>query len=171
MMNPKRLFLLVCLVLTLSTVAWVSGFDDNAENVVVAPKSTEVNVSRKRPVNKPQNTEQFVLVLDKLQRSPMAVYDLNPFGPKSWFVAPPPAPPPPPQQPTAPPFPFIYQGKLEEDVGRWVFYLVKGEHLYMVRKGEVFDNTYRLDSVENGNLIIQYLPLSIKQLLPIVGEL
>jgi hypothetical protein len=170
MMNRNRMILFACLVLTLAAAAWVSKSDDDVPNVVVAPVPAQMNAPRKRSANKSQSHEQPVLVLDRLQRSPMAVYDLNPFEPKSWFVAPPPAPQPPPQQPTAPPLPYVFQGKVEVDSGHWVFYLIKGEQLYTVRKGDVFDGTYRLDGIENGNLVIQYLPLSIKQFLPVASE-
>jgi hypothetical protein len=108
--------------------------------------------------------------MDKLQRPQMEVGDLNPFGAKSWYVPPPPPPPEPLPKPTAPPLPFTYVGKLQEDDGHWVIYLVKGDQSYAVSKGETFDSVYRLEGIENGNLVIQYLPLSIKQILAIGSE-
>jgi hypothetical protein len=109
------------------------------------------------------------VLLDKLSRGAMTAGDLNPFNAKSWYVPPPPPPPGPPPKPTAPPLPFTYIGKLEEEGGRWTVYLAKGEQSYVVKKGETFDNVYKLEGLENGNLVIQYIPLSIKQFLPIGG--
>jgi hypothetical protein len=166
--KPRRLlFLGLLLALTLSAAAWVSEAPEDSSQVVAA-------VPRKKPVielpdknsDKSQGL-QVVALLDKLQRAPMAVSDLNPFGAKSWFVPPPRPPEPPPPKPTAPPLPFTYVGKLEEDGGQWIVYLAKGAQSYVVKQGETFDHVYRLDGIENGNLVIQYLPVPTKQLLPI----
>jgi hypothetical protein len=178
MPNRRRLFLFVCLALTLGATVWASKEDGHAAENVVLPVSTSdrdttaqprQEITDKRPDQQPSGLE-----LDKLQRARMAVNNQNPFGAKSWYVPPPPPPSssatPEVVVPTAPPLPFIYQGKLEEDPGRWAIYLLKGEQLFVVHKGEVFDNTYRLVGIENGNLVIQYMPLSVKQRLPIGGE-
>ncbi len=92
----------------------------------------------------------------------------NPFVAKSWYVQPP-APPvvavtPPP--PSAPPLPFGFAGALEAEPGHTVYYLVVGDQSYGVSKGETFAGQYRLDGVENGQLVIVYLPLATKQFLP-----
>ncbi|MYM90386.1 hypothetical protein GTP91_24840 [Rugamonas sp. FT82W] len=93
----------------------------------------------------------------------------NPFVAKSWYVQPP-APPPVPvaplAPPSAPPLPFGFAGTVEAEPGHPVYYLVTGEQSYAVSKGETFAGQYRLDGVEHGQLVIIYLPLAAKQLLP-----
>jgi len=179
MPDGKRLLVLgLLLTLTLCAVAWVSDEQKIASDDVVVAVSDKVARPRKDPTSRGKSPEgeQFGLALNKLQRSTMAVGERNPFDVKSWHVPPPPAPPspppalPPPLPPTAPVLPFVYMGKMDEGSGRWIVYLVKGEQFFAVRKGETFDNTYRIDGIENGNLVIQYLPLSIKQYLLINSE-
>jgi hypothetical protein len=58
--------------------------------------------------------------------------------------------------------PFTYLGLYEGAVGK-VIMLVKGDHVYTVSVGDVIENTYRIDSVEQGMVELTYLPLSIKQ--------
>ena len=89
----------------------------------------------------------------------------NAFGATSWYVPPPPpAPvkPPPPPPPAAPPMPFTYLGLYEEAAGKTVM-LLRGGHVYTVAVGDVIENIYRVDSVENGVVEMTYLPLNIKQ--------
>jgi len=165
----------LALLLTLGVVVWVSGERELAPDKVVVAVSDKAVRPRKDTTskNKPQDGEQLALPLDRLKRSGAAVGEFNPFGAKSWYVPPPPPPAPPPSKPpppTAPALPFVYMGKMEEGSGRWIVYLVKGEQFYALVKGETFDGVYRLDGIENGNLVIQYLPLSIKQYLPIGAE-
>lgn len=172
MSSRKRLLLLaVLLMLSVCAAIWVSNVHDDAPEVVT-PVADKTAARREEAKIGPQAEGRTVLPLDKLQRVSMDVGEFNPFGAKSWYV-PPPAPPPaqlPPAQPTAPALPFTYAGKLQEEGGRWVVYLTQGEQFYAVSKGETFDNVYRFDGIENGHLVIQYLPLSIKQLLPIGTE-
>lgn len=172
MAGRRRLFLFGLLALTVLAALWVSDMPDTSD-AVVASATEKAIVPRKENKSAALAEHQVTLALDKLQRDPMEVGELNPFGVKSWFV-PPPAPPAKPAAappaPTVPPLPFTYVGKLEQDAGRWVIYLAKGEEAYSVSKGETFDNVYRFDGIENGNLVIQYLPLAVKQLLPIGAE-
>ena len=163
--RQRLLGLGLALVVTVCAVVAVSEMPEN-DAAVVAPAARKAAPGK--DIGKKQETGKTVL-LDKLSRTAMTVGDLNPFNAKSWYVPPPPPPPPPPPKPTAPPLPFTYIGKLEEDGGRWTVYLAKGEQSYVLKKGETFDSVYRLEGLENGNLVIQYIPLSIKQFLPIGG--
>jgi len=50
-----------------------------------------------------------------------------------------------------------------------VFYLTVGDRVYDVKVGDTLDNTYSVDAVQGGQLLLTYLPLKIQQTLA-VGE-
>jgi hypothetical protein len=108
-------------------------------------------------------------LVDRISRSDVALSESDPFRSKSWYVPPPPPPPPPPEKPHAPPMPFRYMG-MYEDQGKVTVYLTRGDESFAVSQGEKFADSYRLDKVERGILIISYLPLSVVQTLPIGSE-
>ena len=93
------------------------------------------------------------------------------FGRQDW--TPPPAPPPerrepepPPPPPMAPPLPFLFLGKAAEK-GEWEVFLARGEKIYVVRKQDVIDGTYRVDAIVPPHLTLTYLPLNQVQQLNI----
>ncbi|NML44476.1 hypothetical protein HHL11_11990 [Ramlibacter sp. G-1-2-2] len=85
--------------------------------------------------------------------------------------APPPPPPPPaPVAPTAPPLPFTFIGMVENGMGKPQAFLAKGDALLVVSKGELLENnTYRVDSFDANQVVITYLPLSMKQTIDVSG--
>lgn len=125
-------------------------------------------VRQPEPVRRPAPRVE----LERLSR-PDAAADRevgNAFSAISWYVPPPPPPPPPPPKvvppppPTAPPMPFSYFGRYEED-GALIILLVKGDRIYTVSTGDVIENTYRVGSLSGGRLELTYLPLDIRQTL------
>lgn len=90
------------------------------------------------------------------------------FRAMSWYVPPPPPPPRsppkllPPSPPTAPPMPFSFMGRYEEE-GKRIILLVRGDRVYTVSEGEVIDSTYLVGGLAGGQLELTYLPLNIKQ--------
>jgi hypothetical protein len=98
------------------------------------------------------------------------------FAPHSWYVAPPPPPPAavslvpsPPPPPTAPPLPFTFMGSYKMADATPVFYLTVGDRVFDVKIGDTLDNTYSVDGVQGGQLLLTYMPLKIQQTLA-VGE-
>lgn len=103
----------------------------------------------------------------------------DPFAATNWSVpAPPPpageaspqpvasAPPAPPAAPSAPPNPFVYVGSYK-DGSQQVVMLMRGEQLLLIQQGETIDNTYRLERILPGGLVMTYLPLQLRQSVPI----
>ena len=75
-----------------------------------------------------------------------------------------------PVTPVAPPMPFSYMGKMfDEESGKLILYLAKGDIPYSVSVGEVIEGTYRVEAVTETVLTLIYLPLNTKQTL-IIGE-
>lgn len=97
------------------------------------------------------------------------------FSPHSWFVAPPPPPPPPPvaaappPAPTAPPLPFVFMGSYKTQGAGSTYFLTAGDRVYDVKVGDTVDNTYSVDGVKSGQLLLTYMPLKIQQSIA-VGE-
>lgn len=71
-----------------------------------------------------------------------------------------------PAEPTAPVLPFQFIGRLGDRDDQQVF-LQSGEKLYVVRQGDVIDQTYRLDRVSATELNLVYLPLHQSQTLSV----
>jgi hypothetical protein len=103
------------------------------------------------------------------------------FSAHSWYTPPPPPPPPPPaptltaaqeaalRAPVAPPLPFAYMGSYTPDGSNPVFFLMQGDRVYNVRVGDTLNDTYSVDSVANGQLVMTYKPLKIQQQLTVGG--
>ncbi|MDF9618740.1 hypothetical protein P5705_13895 [Pseudomonas entomophila] len=68
--------------------------------------------------------------------------------------------------PTAPALPFQFVGRLGDRDDLQVF-LQNGEKLYVVRQGDVIEDTYRLDRVSASELNLVYLPLHQPQTLSV----
>jgi hypothetical protein len=93
------------------------------------------------------------------------------------LFAPPPAPPPPrvqvvapaaPPPPQAPPLPYRYNGS-----GMWqgkpIVFLLRGDKTFMVSAGDTLEGTYAVEALERNQLVLRYLPLAIRQVLPYEG--
>jgi len=67
---------------------------------------------------------------------------------------------------TAPALPFQFVGRIGDREDLQIF-LQSGEKLYVVRQGDVIDETYRLDRVSANELDLVYLPLHQSQTLSV----
>lgn len=159
----RQLVLFAGLACSIAAAWWVHGKESDASEVVAAVAHDNAPVP-----SADADASGTHLPLDRLHHRAPATSDINPFLAKSWFVAPPPPPPPPPPKPTAPPLPFQFMGQFEDpNTGKWVVYLSKGDEAFSVSPGDKFAETYQFDGIEQGKAVIRYLPLSIKQYLPI----
>lgn len=68
--------------------------------------------------------------------------------------------------PVAPALPFQFVGRLDDRDDRRVF-LQSGEKLYVVRKGDVIDETYRIEQISATELSLVYLPMHLAQTLSV----
>ena len=94
------------------------------------------------------------------------------FARHSWYVAPPPPPPAPVVEvtlppPTAPPLPFVIMGSYARPGDSTVYFLTRDDRVFDVHVGDTIDGTYKVASAANGQLLLTYLPLNIRQSLPI----
>jgi hypothetical protein len=139
------------------------------------PLTTRVQAARKRR----QDPAQTLYLLAHRVSGDDAASSL--FSAHSWYTPPPPPPPPPPaptltaaqeaalRVPVAPPLPFAYMGSYTPDGSEPVFFLMQGDRVYNVKVGDTLNDTYSVDSVTNGQLVMTYKPLQIQQQLTVGG--
>ncbi|AZQ50624.1 hypothetical protein [Burkholderia cenocepacia] len=107
-------------------------------------------------------------------RAPVSVDAAHdPFTASSWLPPPPVVPPPPetrPAPPTAPPVPFVYLGQQDPKAAKPQVFLGNGDQLLIVSPGDVIGSQYRVESVSDTNVVLTYLPLNQRQMVPIPVE-
>ena len=166
----KRGILYSVLALAVATAAFMNRHADT-NDVTISEARTPLTKNAVSPTERFSGagtaTKPISEPLHLQNRTPMEPSTADPFPVKTWTATTTAAPvsAQAKEAPTTPPLPFSYAGKLEEDDGRWVVYLVKGETSFNVHKGETFDDVYRLNSIGASQLEIEYLPLGTKQTL------
>ncbi|UVJ46120.1 hypothetical protein NVV94_11590 [Pseudomonas sp. LS1212] len=154
--------------------AWAPGhwFED-ADEVEVVP-ATAATAKNVKAATQPLAGKAAVA-----QSKPSGVSPLQPqadlFAPHSWKPAPVLATvtaqalanaPVPLAAPTAPPLPFQFIGRIDDRNDVQVF-LQKGEKLYVVRNGDMIDDTYRIVGISDTEMNMVYLPLHQSQTLSV----
>lgn len=102
----------------------------------------------------------------------------DPFAPRGW-QAPPPvsapavtntvavsAPMGPPAPAAAPPLPYKFMGRLDDD-GVEVVYLSKGDQSLIARNGETLDGTYKIVAMDSHHIEFEHMPTGDRQTLSI----
>ncbi|MGB4812291.1 MAG: hypothetical protein WBP13_07415 [Methylophilaceae bacterium] len=175
--NKNNTLLYIILLVTLGLTAWTALRSGDEEVAIVTTtkinlgspiSNTNTRTNSMSPIVDVKSTSDAAQSSFKgYKRVPMQqpVQDL--FAVHSWYVAPPvekvlPAPPP---KPTAPPLPFIYNGKLEGTTQGTVIFLMANNNLYTVIKGEKVDQSWRLDGESETSLRFTYLPLNLPKVL------
>ncbi len=179
--KKRKIIIGVTLVATLIAVVLVEDEDETAIETVGPAASTQSARPSSARVSVPQarNDDLDVGQLGQRKFDPLAG-DL--FASASWAPKPPPITPEqqaamlqqqqrakvkaPPPAPTPPPLQFKYIGKAIEGNQIWVF-LTQANENYIARIGEKIDDQYRLDTISDESVILTYLPLNAKQVLPI----
>lgn len=166
--NKRQLFLGVASAFTLAAVITLQEKDE-PDAVISQPVKGKSSHPEKPADLGSESTGEIRLAKLNRQVLPEDVKEM--FTGKSWYIPPPPPPPPPPriEAPVAPPFPFIFKGKIMEEGEKVAVFLNKQGRSFIVREGDVLDKTYSVDEVNPPEMILTYLPLKIKQTIQI-GE-
>lgn len=180
MASKRSLILLAALGLTLVATWYAAGLEDPADDdqsvelAVPERRATGGVVAVSRPggaVDTPAATAApsasgpgTPVPMAAVKRMTAATSNL--FVSRSWQPPPPPPEPlpaPVAQEPAqAPPLPFKYLGRLEED-GQVAVFLAEGnQHPRLVRKGDQWPN-YRVDNITSEGMQLTYLPLKQTQ--------
>lgn len=106
------------------------------------------------------------------QREPLIETAADPFKVVSFLPPPKPveavpvaAPPPP--APVAPPFPYRYLGRMLSVDGKLLTYLARGDAIVPIQLNQVLDHDYRIDTLNDTELVITYLPLDERVRIPV----
>jgi hypothetical protein len=171
----RAALLILALGATLVAVRWADSLPDAADASAGAKGDAKARVR----VQSRAATQSSALDLQQLQRAPQQEPESDPFGTRDFRPPPPPKPktipgatttamlpPPPPPPPQAPPLPFVYMGRLNEDQSTTVF-LTAGDRNLVVKPGDVIDNTYKLEQVTESAVVLTYLPMNQRQTLAI----
>jgi hypothetical protein len=166
MASPRNIGMLVMLALTLAAAWYVTGLDQ-PEDQVAEPAER----SQRRPVlpqpdvaepgtHVPETSLAPSLAASSPQQR-MAVRGKELFPVRSWQPPPPPPPPVAVAVPRAPPLPFRYLGRIEED-GQVAVFVGEGTATRVLRKGQTLAN-YRVEEVTSQGMRLVYLPLNETQ--------
>ena len=164
----RRILLSAALLVTVVASVWPRAQESSVGEVVVptaqrdSPPTEQVS-----PTPAPSNLPTLGSRKEQRQTAP-EVRDL--FGSKSWNPPPPPpqtkrAPVAPPPPPMAPPFPYAVVGSIADANGVTVMFTNQQQN-FMVRIGEMLANDYRVDAVDPESVTLTYIPLGIRQRVP-----
>jgi hypothetical protein len=166
--RTRRLVLGGALLVTVVASVWPRAQEIVAPEVVAPVTQREVSSRRDQALPAPTEPPTLATRVER-QQPPAGVRDI--FGPKTWEPPPPPvaarkptAPPP----PTAPPFPYVVTGSIVDANGVLVVFTNQQQN-FVVRVGEVFEQIYRVESVEAQTVTLTYLPLGLTQRVPMAG--
>jgi hypothetical protein len=167
-MKRRRHAWLVALLATLLATLWAGGLE---EDVQAAPAPAR-GAARPRDAGKAKLAGDaqaaWLAQLARMDapRTRMPEPARDPFAPARPQAEPPPAAPAPEAvaKPGAPPLPFQYQGLLRRD-GQLAVFLTDGASLLIAREGETLAGQYRVESVTERQVVLQYIPLAERQTL------
>jgi hypothetical protein len=168
-MNTKRAVGWVAFFGVAAALTWLPDYFMPSEQVEVSVVAASTSGTGKT---------RGALPAASAAKKPAVVKDLTPagdlFAARSWKAAPtlasvteqPVIVTPVVQAPSAPPMPFQFIGRLDDRSDLQVF-LQNGEKIYVVRKGDVIDETWRIEGISDVELSFIYLPLHLSQTLSV----
>ena len=154
------------LLATVVATVWPGGQDEPMSEIV--PPVAQRDTARMTDKTAAGQAELPPLsALRERQRARTDVQDL--FGVKTWSA--PPAPqqprtPPPPVAPVAPPFPYAVAGSVVDPNGLMIVFTHQQRN-FVLRVGEVLEQTYRVESIDPQSVTLTFLPLGLTQRVPI----
>ncbi len=162
-MNTQRALIWVGFLGLSAALAWAPGhwFGEGDEGALFtgkpAPTGAAPSVGVGSPAKKPEQASRDLFPAQQWTK-PQALATVTE---QPVVVAPAVA-----AAPTAPLLPFQFVGRMGDRDDLQIF-LQSGEKLYVVRQGDVIDDTYRLDRVSANELDLVYLPLHQSQTLSV----
>ena len=162
-MNTQRLLGWTAFLGISGALAWAPGYffepleEGEATAEVVAPRSAKASPAAPAAVHQAVKTPPRDLFASKQWKpaTVLATVTEQPVVAAPVEVL-----------PVAPALPFQFVGRLDDRDDQRVF-LQAGEKLYVVRRGDVIDDTYRIDQISATELSLVYLPMHLSQTLSV----
>lgn len=147
----------------------VPATEDNSVPDVVGAVEKDLSSPVRSGVEQGDSRSEVHFDLSAIKRTvPENIQSSALFQSKSWYKAPP-LPPQPavslqPPAPSVPTLPFTYVGRMinGNDV---ILFLSKNDREYTVKKNDVLEGTYRVDTITENNAVLTYLPMNTTQIL------
>lgn len=169
--NPRRAAYFVSAALTLLAVSALVSWYGNKPNAPAVPLADRSEMS--------SEATEAAAPRGRLDELPSRAAPPAGAGNLFWTrsheqTAPPDArrpasAPPPAQAPQAPPLPFTYLGRIRSG-GTTTVFLARQNRESVARLGDILDDTYRVDKIEETRMVFVYLPTGTQQFLPLAGE-
>ena len=161
--NNRKMWLGMLLLLTVLAAIW--PMPDRERSIVSASREGGPSRAQHAAIADTTMAKVSFLPLSPEMQSGRHTTVNNLFPAQTW------APPTPPatKQETAPSLPFTFGGRYTEGNDTIVF-LMEGNQVHRVRKGETIKEIYRVDKIEPASITLTYLPLGTTQILP-TGDL
>ena len=160
----RRVLLGIALLATVAASFW-PGSEENTPGQIVEPVARAVRTASATERTMPADA-QLPPLGEKLERLPATQTIEDLFAPTSWVPPAAKAAAAVPSAPTAPPFPYSVVGGLTDNKLLTVVFSGQSQN-FVLRVGESFADTYRLDEVNASSITVTYLPLGQKQVLPL----
>ncbi len=167
-LTRRRLILGGALLATVVASVWPRAQERPASEVVapVTQRGAAPPREQAHPAQSAQPTELPTLG-ERLERAQTMAKVQDLFGATTWN--PPPAPVPLPQKPappTAPAFTYAVAGLVHDANGPMIV-LNRQNQDFVLRVGDVLEQTYRIEAIGPQSVTVTYLPLGLTQVVPI----
>lgn len=174
----KRIALGMALFITLITAWFAPSKDSDAvampeRKISTAKKIKEITPNSVLQQDKPVSS---IEILDVRSRMNDVNFNVQLFSKHSWIPTQKKIPESSivnnknKEAPLAPPLPFRFLGRYEED-GKTVFFLLYNDQNLVVRVGDIIDDQYKIENIVDSTLNVRYLPLNQTQMLDVGGSL
>jgi hypothetical protein len=165
----RWLILGTALLATVVASVWPRGEEKSAPEIVApVTRRDDAPAKGQQPSSQPPSPLELPALGDRLEgpRMPAKIQDL--FGIKDWNPPPPPVrhKPLPPAAPTAPPFPYTVAGSVADANGLMIVFNRQKQD-FVLRIGDVLEQTYRVEAIDPQSVTVTYLPLGLTQVVPI----
>ena len=157
-------FVAISVTAFLVVKTYLNDSTSSSPNVVEAVNN---KIARTRRSDSTDNLPALIS-LESIKKTRASNSNEDLFRSKSWYVPPPPPPPAPPPKPVAPPLPFTFLGMSTHPDGSQTLFISDQTRVFLIHGGETLDQNYHVDGIQNGKLVLTYLPLKQKQYLNLV---
>jgi hypothetical protein len=166
-LTRRRIILGGALLATVVASVWPRG-EERPPSEVVAPV-TQRGAAPPREQALPGASAQptgLPTLGERLERAQTVAKVQDLFGATTWNAPPPALLPQKPPPPTAPAFSYAIAGLVHDANGPMII-LNRQNQDFVLRVGDVLEQTYRIEAIGPQSLTVTYLPLGLTQVVPI----